>query len=489
MLIVDGHSSHLSYQFCALAERLKICILCLPPHTTHALQPCDVGLFGPIASAWKTKVSKMAREHEAVTKWNILAIYGQLRLCVVLLYTVLRSFEKCGIHPYNMSIIPESSYEPSLATTVASAQPIPAACSTLLQPIEAANSRPGQSLDNAVSESASSIRIPVFRSTLAGVPPTRRYALKAQLVAENTQLRMVLGQAQQQIEADHAQKCLMEAENGRLRMKAFKKSEKRWKNEVFKGPRHMTGDDALNELAERYVKDQFKEVHREMKPRLKGILADMKASKAAEEREARAMEKALEQEQLSAKKAAEKAKADEQRAQKAAEREEARKRQAGEKARKAADRKAVQLRREEEKQRKEVAKARRNEEKAMRDQEKADKAEEMARRKVERAAMARKRKRTMSDDDEPGTRSKQRHRSFSLSDEETEARAVSESAQTAVPRARPRPRPRFKVAYTEGPIATETSQSERQASPVGPGIDTSSLNDVIMGDNGGSSGD
>ncbi|THV07191.1 CENP-B protein [Dendrothele bispora CBS 962.96] len=35
LLILDGHNSHTTYQFCNFAEKHKIIILCLPPHTTH----------------------------------------------------------------------------------------------------------------------------------------------------------------------------------------------------------------------------------------------------------------------------------------------------------------------------------------------------------------------------------------------------------------------------------------------------------------------
>ena len=60
LLILDGHNSHCTFQFCSFAEKHRILILCLPSHTTHALQPCDVGVFGPLAKIWKTNVSKVS---------------------------------------------------------------------------------------------------------------------------------------------------------------------------------------------------------------------------------------------------------------------------------------------------------------------------------------------------------------------------------------------------------------------------------------------
>jgi hypothetical protein len=38
LLILDGHNSHCTFKFCKYAADNNIIVLCLPPHTTHALQ-------------------------------------------------------------------------------------------------------------------------------------------------------------------------------------------------------------------------------------------------------------------------------------------------------------------------------------------------------------------------------------------------------------------------------------------------------------------
>ena len=58
LLILDGHNSHCIYPFIKFAAEHCIIIICLPLHTTHALQPCDVGVFGPLAHAWKSQVTQ-----------------------------------------------------------------------------------------------------------------------------------------------------------------------------------------------------------------------------------------------------------------------------------------------------------------------------------------------------------------------------------------------------------------------------------------------
>ncbi len=45
VLIVDGHKSHLTLELIDLCRREQIILLCLPPHTMHALQPLDGSVF------------------------------------------------------------------------------------------------------------------------------------------------------------------------------------------------------------------------------------------------------------------------------------------------------------------------------------------------------------------------------------------------------------------------------------------------------------
>ncbi|KAF8811876.1 hypothetical protein BYT27DRAFT_7088493, partial [Phlegmacium glaucopus] len=58
--------------FCKFAKEHNIVIICLPSHTTHVLQPCDIGVFGPLASSWKAQVNRAAREYIPITKYNLL---------------------------------------------------------------------------------------------------------------------------------------------------------------------------------------------------------------------------------------------------------------------------------------------------------------------------------------------------------------------------------------------------------------------------------
>jgi hypothetical protein len=55
LLIQDGHHSHVSIELIELAQSNNIHLLCLPAHTTHLLQPLDVGVFKSLVGLlqWK----------------------------------------------------------------------------------------------------------------------------------------------------------------------------------------------------------------------------------------------------------------------------------------------------------------------------------------------------------------------------------------------------------------------------------------------------
>jgi len=58
LLIVDGHSSHKSLEAIEMARQNGIVMLCLPPHTTHRMQPLDKVFFGPLKVNYNRECDK-----------------------------------------------------------------------------------------------------------------------------------------------------------------------------------------------------------------------------------------------------------------------------------------------------------------------------------------------------------------------------------------------------------------------------------------------
>jgi hypothetical protein len=61
LLIIDGHESHCSVAFQDLCKEKKIITLCMPPHSSHLLQPLDVACFSPLKRKYGDEISALAR--------------------------------------------------------------------------------------------------------------------------------------------------------------------------------------------------------------------------------------------------------------------------------------------------------------------------------------------------------------------------------------------------------------------------------------------
>ena len=68
ILLFDGHGSHLTYETARCAVDNEIIIICIPPRTSHALQPLDVGVFKPLKNKWR-KV--LLRFYWETRTWNV----------------------------------------------------------------------------------------------------------------------------------------------------------------------------------------------------------------------------------------------------------------------------------------------------------------------------------------------------------------------------------------------------------------------------------
>ena len=61
LLILDGHESHHSADFELYCKENDIITLCMPPHSSHLLQPLDVGCFGALKKAYGHQIEDLTR--------------------------------------------------------------------------------------------------------------------------------------------------------------------------------------------------------------------------------------------------------------------------------------------------------------------------------------------------------------------------------------------------------------------------------------------
>jgi hypothetical protein len=92
LLILDGHNSHCMFTLCKYATNNKIIIICLLSHTTHALQPCNVGAFRPLTQSWKQVVTLASQSLIAIQKDNLLTYYHSAHMEAVKPLTIQSAF-------------------------------------------------------------------------------------------------------------------------------------------------------------------------------------------------------------------------------------------------------------------------------------------------------------------------------------------------------------------------------------------------------------
>jgi hypothetical protein len=149
LLILDGHGSHETSRILQLAEIHNIIILCLPPHTTHKLQPLDVGVFGPLQRAWLERCDcvveltglEMRRE-------DFINEYMQVRQGSIRPSTIISAFKKSGIWPIDRTVFIDDDYAPSIPYST-EAQDFP---SLPLDPNNSDSGSESDSTDNSDAE-------------------------------------------------------------------------------------------------------------------------------------------------------------------------------------------------------------------------------------------------------------------------------------------------------------------------------------------------
>ncbi|KAF8241590.1 DDE-domain-containing protein, partial [Wilcoxina mikolae CBS 423.85] len=93
--------SHLSLEFCQYAVDHNIALFCFPSHSTHLLQPLDVGLFGPLqkyyGKAADTHMRDIRSGIKTVTFW---IFYSQARRKAYTKRNIQAAWKKTGINPF-----------------------------------------------------------------------------------------------------------------------------------------------------------------------------------------------------------------------------------------------------------------------------------------------------------------------------------------------------------------------------------------------------
>jgi hypothetical protein len=102
LLVLDGHESHVSVDFQRYCKENKIVTLCMPAHSSHLLQPLDVGCFGPLKRAYGKEIEDLMRVHIShITKVEFFAAFKNAFMASFGEANVRGGFRGTGLVPFN----------------------------------------------------------------------------------------------------------------------------------------------------------------------------------------------------------------------------------------------------------------------------------------------------------------------------------------------------------------------------------------------------
>jgi hypothetical protein len=102
LLILDGHESHKSKEFKDYCVENRIVTLCMPPHSSHLLQPLDVGCFAPLKNAYSRQVEALMRSRiNHITKQEFLPAFKRAYNAAITSKNVQGGFRGAGLAPFD----------------------------------------------------------------------------------------------------------------------------------------------------------------------------------------------------------------------------------------------------------------------------------------------------------------------------------------------------------------------------------------------------
>jgi hypothetical protein len=100
LLILDGHESHESLDFKLYCENHQIITICMPPHSSHLLQPLDVGCFSPLKKAYGDQIQHLMRTYiHHITKLEFLPTFNKAFNQAITPSNIQGGFRGAGLLP------------------------------------------------------------------------------------------------------------------------------------------------------------------------------------------------------------------------------------------------------------------------------------------------------------------------------------------------------------------------------------------------------
>ena len=107
LLLLDGHTSHYQPELLRIAAAEGVILFCLPPHTTHLLQPLDNGAFGSLKRHWGEACHKFCSRNpgKVVNRYNFSQVFHTAWVEGMGMRNIIASFRAVGVYPISRDVV------------------------------------------------------------------------------------------------------------------------------------------------------------------------------------------------------------------------------------------------------------------------------------------------------------------------------------------------------------------------------------------------
>lgn len=124
LLVIDGFNTHESLKVMTFCFENNIVLCRQPSHTTHLTQPCDVGVFSPLKTAYREQVDLLYRGGaETVNEAHSTLLYSRARDIALTSRNIRSGWSKTGLFPFNPRKVLDGMQEVTVNPTSAGIAP------------------------------------------------------------------------------------------------------------------------------------------------------------------------------------------------------------------------------------------------------------------------------------------------------------------------------------------------------------------------------
>lgn len=166
VLLMDSHSSHIGPEVISLAKENQIYLMTFPAHTSHLLQPLDVGVYRSLKLNWSKQLNDYMVQHpiEKPTRTNFYELFTPAFIASFSKDNIVNAFRKAGACPINHNAVSPEALMPSKLTD---------------KPIISSESTPKEKIEAL-------LRTPIAQKS-ANLPSTRRKKTTAECLTPSEQ--------------------------------------------------------------------------------------------------------------------------------------------------------------------------------------------------------------------------------------------------------------------------------------------------------------